>query len=115
MQCGCSPCGCPQRGPERVRRQARQAVAQTAAGAQGGVGVASEEVVSSWLLCDLCLETLRQQVRGRWSEAHVQACVPRLRRFLLSHPRRREHQETALRRWLAAPPRGKPIILQEVA
>ena len=101
--------------PEPVLPQAPQTVDQTSAGVQEAVGLAAEEAVSSWLLCDLCLETLRQQVRGQWSQAHVQACVPRLRRFLLSHPRRREHQETALRRWLAAPPRGKPIILQEVA
>jgi hypothetical protein len=100
--------------PEPVLPQAPQALDQTSAGMQE-VDLAPEEVVSSWLLCDLCLETLRQQVRGQWSQAHVQACVPRLRRFLLSHPRRREHQETALRRWLAAPPRGKPIILKEVA
>src|ERR671922_2988907 len=58
-------------------------------------------VVSSWLLSGLGLDTLRQQVQGRWSEARVQACVPRLRRFLCSRPRRRGHQECAVRAWLA--------------
>lgn len=100
--------------PEPVLPQAPQAVDQTPLGMQE-VCLAPEEVVSSWLLCDLCLETLRQQVRGQWSQAHVLACVPRLRRFLLSHPRQRGHQETALRRWLSAPPRGEPIVLKEVA
>src|SRR5260221_84475 len=54
--------------------------------------------------------------RARWQiELFFKLLKQLVRRFLLSHPRRREHQETALRRWLAAPPRGKPIILQEVA
>jgi hypothetical protein len=72
-------------------------------------------VVSSWLLSGLGLDTLRQQVQGTWSEARVQACLPRLRRFLCSRPRRREHQECAVRAWLAqgASPRcGHP---QQVA
>ena len=58
-------------------------------------------VVSSWLLSGLGLDTLRQQVQGTWSEARVQACLPRLRRFLCSRPRRRGHQEGAVRAWLA--------------
>src|SRR5215468_699240 len=32
-------------------------------------------VVSSWLLSGLGLDTLRQQVQGRWSEARLQACL----------------------------------------
>jgi len=35
-------------------------------------------VGSSWLLSGLGLDTLRQQVQGRWSEARRQACLPRL-------------------------------------
>jgi hypothetical protein len=58
-------------------------------------------VVSRWLLSGLGLDTLRQQVRGTWSEARLQACLPRLRRFLCSRPRRRGHQECAVRAWLA--------------
>lgn len=99
---------------ESLLPQAPQALDQTS-GEMPELAEAAEEVVSSWLLCDLCLETLRQQVRGQWSQARVVACVPRLRRFLLSHPRRRGHQETDLRRWLSTPPRGKPILLEEVA
>ncbi len=102
--------------PEPLLPQAPQALAQARAGIpETAEAEAAEEVVSSWLLCDLCLETLRQQVRGQWSQARLSACVPRLRRFLLSHPRPRGHQETALRRWLSAPARGEPIVLQEVA
>ena len=58
-------------------------------------------VVSSWLLSGLGLDTLRQQVQGTWSEARVQECLPRLRRFLCSRPRRRGHQACAVRAWLA--------------
>jgi hypothetical protein len=58
-------------------------------------------VVSSWLLNGLGLDTLRQQVQGRWSEARLQACLPRLQRFLCSRPRRRGHQDSTVRTWLA--------------
>ena len=58
-------------------------------------------VVSSWLLSGLGLDTVRQQVQGTWSAARVQACLPRLRRFLCSRPRRRVQQEGAVRAWLA--------------
>ena len=57
-------------------------------------------VVSSWLVSGLGLETLRQQVQGRCSEARLQACLPRLHRFLCSRPRRRGHQESVVRTWL---------------
>jgi Transposase DDE domain len=57
-------------------------------------------VVSSWLLSGLGLDMLRQQVQGTWSEARVQACLQRLPRFLCSRPRRRGHQESAVRAWL---------------
>ena len=58
-------------------------------------------VVSSWLLSGLALDTMRQQVQGTWSEVRVQACLPGLGRFLCSRPRRRGHQESAVRAWLA--------------
>ena len=60
-----------------------------------------ETVVSSWLVSGLGLDTLRQQVQGSWSEARLQVCLPRLRRFLCGRPRRRGHQECAVRAWLA--------------
>ena len=63
-------------------------------------------VVSSWLLSGLGLDTLPQQVQGTWSEARVQVCLPRLRRFLCSQLRRRGPQECAVRAWLA--PRASP-------
>ena len=58
-------------------------------------------VVSRWLVSGLGLDTLRQQGQSRWSEARLQACLPRLCRFLCRRPRRRGHQECAVRAWLA--------------
>lgn len=58
--------------------------------------------VSSWLLTGLSLDTVRQQVQGTWSQARLRACLPRLRRFLARSPRRRTHQESAMRAWLAS-------------
>lgn len=71
--------------------------------------------ISSWVLTGLCLDTLRQQVQGQWSEARLRACLPQLRRFLISSPRQRVHQETAIRRWLARPRQGIPIVLEDAA
>ena len=70
--------------------------------------------VSSWLLAGLGLATLRQQVCGTWTQARVQACLPRLARFLTGR-RRRAHQETAVRAWLAQHPGIVPIPHQEAA
>ena len=57
-------------------------------------------VGSGGLLSGLGLDTLRQQGQGSWSEVRLQACLPRLRRFLCSRPRRRVHQESIARAWL---------------
>ncbi len=57
-------------------------------------------VLSSWRMTSFSLTTLRQQVLGQWSAAQVQACLPRLQRYLYDGPRIRRHQETRLRPWL---------------
>ena len=72
-------------------------------------------VVSSWLLSGLGLDTLRQQVQGRWSEARLQACLPRLYRFLCSRPRRRVHQESTVRAWWEQRARARPDRQQKAA
>lgn len=55
---------------------------------------------SSWLLTGLSVQTLREQVRGRWTLARVRTCLARLVRFLVSSPRKRHQQEAELRVWL---------------
>ena len=72
-------------------------------------------VVSSWLLSGLGLDTLRQQVQGQWSEARLQACLSRLRRFVCSRPRRRAHQETTVRAWLEQRVHSHPARQRQVA
>jgi hypothetical protein len=72
-------------------------------------------VVSSWLLSGLGLDTLRQQVQGRWSEARLQASLPQLQRFLCSRPRRRGHQEVTVRAWLEQRARARPDRSYKVA
>ncbi len=73
---------------------------------------AEPAVVSSWLLTVLCLETLRVQVRGMWTAARLRAYLPRLARYLCSRPRKRAHQETEVRTWLASrrPSRARPLL-----
>jgi len=72
-------------------------------------------VVSTWSLVGLGLETLRHQVQHRWSQARLRACLPRLRRFLCSRPRRREHQETAVRAWLEGRSLQWPLLEDNAA
>jgi hypothetical protein len=68
--------------------------------AQSGASLDVPLVVSTGSLVGLGLETRRHQVQQRWSLARLRTCLPRLRRLLCSRPRRREHQETAVRAWL---------------
>jgi hypothetical protein len=72
-------------------------------------------VVSTWSLVGLGLETLRHQVQQRWSLARLRTCLPRLRRFLCSRPRRREHQETAVRAWLEGRSPTWPLLEDNAA
>jgi hypothetical protein len=63
-------------------------------------------VLSSWGLTTLSVDVLRQQVCGGWGSQRVQACLPRLQRFLTSRVRQdRTHQETTVRAWLERRPR----------
>jgi hypothetical protein len=55
---------------------------------------------SSWLLAGLSVQTLRDQVRGRWTLARVRVCLPQLVRFLVSSRRKRRQQEAEVRAWL---------------
>lgn len=61
-----------------------------------------EGPISQWLLCAVCLETLRGQVRGQWSAQRVHDCLPWLRRFLRGSPRRRRHQGQQISQWLGS-------------
>ena len=70
---------------------------------------------SSWRLTALSVMTLRQQVQGRWTRAHLVACLPRLRRFMGESCRQRLQQETALRGWLTGQERPVVPLLRAAA
>jgi len=71
-------------------------------------------VISRWCVTGIGIETLRHQVQSTWSRARLRLCLPRLQRFLGCRPRRRVHQETAVRAWLEgrAP---RPFLIAEDA
>lgn len=71
--------------------------------------------ISRWSVSKLCLQTLRQQVLGQWSMARLQACLPRLQRFLTSKRRKRGHQETDVQHWLHRRSIGLSQTVQLVA
>ena len=71
---------------------------------------------SSWTLTVMSLDLLRQQVRGHWGQARFHACLVRLERFFRTVARwDREHQETAIRDWLAQRPRSRFVVREAAA
>lgn len=67
--------------------------------------------LSQWDLADLGVDLLRGQVRGRITRVRVQTCLPQLRRFLRTSPRRRTHWYSQVHRWLASPSPKVPSVL----
>jgi hypothetical protein len=76
---------------ERLGAVAREKAAES--WAEGGA-------VRSGAVAQLCVATLRQQVQGQWKWARVWECLARLERYLVASPRRRQHLESEMRRWL---------------
>lgn len=81
-------------------RRELQASAQPAPTTRPGQRPREEAVVSQWQVDALGLDEVRQAVLGQWRWQRLQACLPRLQRFLVSHPRDREHQATEVVAWL---------------
>ena len=87
---------------QRVLRQMLQELARAAPSTLPGQAPAAEAVVSRWSVSALLLDTVRQAIRGSWRLADVQAVLPQLRRYLVTHPRvDREHQATEMEAWLS--------------
>ncbi len=78
-----------------------QARARPAPATLPGQQPEQEAVVSRWQVSVLGVDVLRQAVLGEWGWERLQACVPRLQRFMVSHPRQREHQATQIESWLS--------------
>jgi len=62
-----------------------------------------EAPLSEWLLAELSLDLLAQQIRGHYDRARVRACLPQLQRLLRPGHRKRPHLYTLLCRWLRIP------------
>jgi hypothetical protein len=91
---------------EQVSAELRALLPRLNAALAEGIEAETKAVVSSWTVTVLSLETLRQQVVGSWSETRVRACLPRLRRFLVSRSRR-AHQESEVRAFLTGQPQQR--------
>jgi hypothetical protein len=75
-----------------------------------------ERVVSAWGLKQISVDVLRQQVRGGWGAARLEACMERLQRHLSNRVRTdRQEQERAVRQWLERRPRTKYVVLDMAA
>jgi Transposase DDE domain len=59
--------------------------------------------LSEWLLAEISVDLLGQQIRGQYTAARFRACLPRLQRFLCSGHRTRPHLYTQVCRWLGIP------------
>jgi hypothetical protein len=59
--------------------------------------------LSEWLLAELSLDLLAQQIRGHYDRARLRACLPQLQRLLRPGHRKRPHLYTLLCRWLRIP------------
>jgi hypothetical protein len=59
--------------------------------------------LSEWLLAELSLDVLAQQIRGHYDRARVRACLPQFQRLLRPGHRKRPHLYTLLCRWLRIP------------
>ena len=95
-------------------RASLQALAEPAPVTLPGQWPAAEAVVSSWGVSQLLLTTLRQAIAGSWTLERVRACLPRLRRYLVSHPRDdQEHQATEVVAWLSGVRRTRPRSLPD--
>ncbi len=59
--------------------------------------------LSEWMVAEVSLDLLRQQIRGSYTAARYRACLPRLQRFLCVGHRKRPHLYSLICRWLGMP------------
>lgn len=70
-------------------------------------------VLSEWLLAEVSVDLLCQQIRGSYTAARYRACLPRLQRFLCTGHRKRPHRYSQVCRWLGMP--APPVQERAVA
>lgn len=59
--------------------------------------------LSEWVLAEVSVALVCQQIRGSYTAARYYACLPRLHRFLGSGHRQRPHGYRQVCRWLGTP------------
>ena len=59
--------------------------------------------LSEWMLAEVNVDLLCQQIRGSYTAARYRACLPRLQRFLCSGLRKRPHRYRQVCQWLRMP------------
>jgi hypothetical protein len=59
--------------------------------------------LSEWMLAEISLDLLCQQIRGQYTAARFRDCVPRVPRFLCPGHRKRPHLYSQVCRWLGMP------------
>jgi hypothetical protein len=83
-------------------RRALQSLAEPSPSTYPEMEPIAEAVVSVWGVSEVLVVTLQQAIAGSWNLARVMECLPRLRRYLVSHPRaEREHQASEVVAWLS--------------
>jgi hypothetical protein len=59
--------------------------------------------LSEWMLAEISVDLVCQQIRGQYTAARYHACLPRLPRFRGSGHRQRPHRYSQVCRWLDTP------------
>jgi Transposase DDE domain len=59
--------------------------------------------LSEWMVAEVSVDLLCQQIRGSYTAARYRACLPRLQRFLCIGHRKRPHLYSQVCRWLGMP------------
>jgi hypothetical protein len=59
--------------------------------------------LSEWMLAEISVDLVCQQIRGSSTATRYRACLPRLQRFLRSGHRQRPHLYSQVCQWLGAP------------
>lgn len=97
----------------RALVQKLQALAQPQPQTYPGQQPEREAVVSVWSCQGLVLATLVGAIRGTWTLARLEECLPRLVRFVAAHPRAdRSHQASEVAAWLTGQRRTRPRAQQ---
>jgi hypothetical protein len=62
-----------------------------------------DNALSEWMLAEVSVDLLCQQIRGSYTAARYRACLPRVPRFLCTGHRKRPHLYSQVCHWLEGP------------